>query len=153
MKHGTLPTERNIFQKVVEINARPSQVWHVLTTQALMKQWMMPDFEINIITDWAVGSAMIIRGKMNGKDFENNGTVLQFESEKTLQYSHLSSSSRLPDRPENYSLIEFGLQPIEEKTTLTLTLRNFPTESIYHHLVFYWKVTLEVFKRMIEEQG
>lgn len=114
---------------------------------------MMPDAEIQIFTDWVVGSPMIIRGKMNGKAFENSGTVLQFEPEKTLQYSHLSSISRLPDRPENYSLIEFRIQPTEEQTTLTLTIRQFPTESIYQHLAFYWNVTLEIIKRMIEEQG
>lgn len=153
MNSRTLSTDRKIFNKVVNIDALPSQVWHVLTTPELMKKWMMPDIEINIITDWAVGSPMLIRGNMNGKNFENNGTVLQFETEKTLQYSHLSSLSRLPDQPENYSLIEFRLQPIEKQTALALTLSNFPTESIYQHLAFYWNVTLEALKRMIEEQG
>jgi uncharacterized protein YndB with AHSA1/START domain len=153
MNINTLSKDRKIFKKVVEINALPSQVWHVLTVPGLMKKWMMPDSEINVLTDWTVGSPMIIRGHMNGKDFENNGTVLQFEPEKALQYSHLSSISRLPARPENYSLVEFGLHPIEKQTTLTLTLRNFPTESIYQHLTFYWNGTLGILKRVIEEQG
>ena len=153
MNNDTLSTDRKIFSKVVNINAPTSQVWQMLTTPELMKKWMTPDIEINIITDWAVGSPMIIRGKMNGKNFENNGIILQFEPEKTLQYSHLSSISRLPDRPENYSLVEFRLQPIENETALTLTLSNFPTKSIYQHLAFYWNVALEVLKRVIEEQG
>lgn len=125
----------------------------MLTTPELMKKWVMPDIEIDIITDWAVGGPMIIRGYMNGKKFENNGIVLQFEPEKIVQYSHLSSISRLPDRPENYSLVEFRLQPIENQTTLILTLSNFPTESIYQHLTFYWNVTLDVLKRMIEGES
>ena len=103
MNSNTHSTDRKIFSKVVTINAPPSQVWHVLTAPALMEKWMMPDIEIHIITDWTVGSPMIIRGNMNGKNFVNNGTVLQFEPEKALQYSHLSSISRLPDRPESYS--------------------------------------------------
>jgi hypothetical protein len=89
---------------------------------------------------------------MNGKDFENRGTVLQHEPERRLQYSHLSSISRLSDRPESYSIIGFQLQPLGERTILTLSLSNFPNESIYKHLSFYWNVTLEVLKRMIEEQ-
>jgi hypothetical protein len=44
------------------------------------------------------------------------------------------------------------LQPIEKQTALALTLSNFPTESIYQHLAFYWTVTLEALKRMIEER-
>ena len=95
---------------------------------------------------------MIIRGNMNGKNFENNGIVTKLESEKTLQYSHLSSISRLPDRPESYSLVEFRLQPMGDQTTLALTLSNFPTESIYKHLTFYWNVTLEVLKKVTEAQ-
>lgn len=91
-----------------------------------------------------------MRGHMNGKDFENRGTVLQFEPEKALQYTHLSSISRLPDRPENHATIAFRLIPIGDQTTLELTLSNFHNESIQKHLVFYWNVTLEVLKRTVE---
>ena len=145
---------RSVDQKIIYkmVNAPTSQVWHTLTTPELMKKWMMPDLEINIITDWKVGSPIVIRGTMNEKEFENRGRVLQFEPEKILQYSHLSSISRLPDRPENYSILAFRLNPMENQTSLELTLSNFPTESIYTHLAFYWNVTLEVLKKMIEAQ-
>lgn len=144
--------DKKIFNKVVNIDAPISQVWHVLTEPELMKQWMMPDIEMTVITDWTIGSPMIILGRMNGKNFENRGKVLQFTPETLLQYSHLSSISRLPDQPESYSLIEFQLQPDENKTILTLTISNFPTLSIYQHLAFYWNVTLEVLKRKIEKK-
>jgi uncharacterized protein YndB with AHSA1/START domain len=148
----TPPISGKIFDKTVNINAPTSKVWEALTDPEFMKKWMF-DTEINIITDWEVGNPIVIRGNMNGKTFENNGAVLQFEIEKTLQYTHLSSLSRLPDRPENYSVLEFRLTPLENQTALTLTLSNFPTESIYKHLAFYWNVTLEVLKRMLEEDG
>jgi uncharacterized protein YndB with AHSA1/START domain len=154
MNSDTLPTDSKIFNKAVNIKAPTSQVWHILTTPELMKKWMISeDIEINVSTDWKVGSPMVIRGNMNGNNFKNNGTVLQFEPEKTLEYSHLSSMSRLPDRPENYSIVGFTLNPTEDQTILTLTLSNFPTESIYKHLAFYWNVTLEVLKKMIEKKG
>jgi uncharacterized protein YndB with AHSA1/START domain len=148
----TSVTDGKIVTKTVNIDAPTSKVWEALTNPELMKKWMF-EAEIHIITDWKVGTPIVIRGYMNGKDFENNGIVLQFEPEKILQYSHLSSLSRLPDKPENYSLLEFRLAPMENRTTLTLTLSNFPTESIYKHLVFYWNVTLEILKRMIEDHG
>ena len=112
----------------------------------------MSETEINIITDGKVGSPMIIRGNLHGIKFENKGTVLQFEPEKILQYNYLSSISRLPDQPGNYSSIEFQLALIEDQTALTVLVSNFPTEIIYKHLAFYWNVTLEILKRLIENQ-
>jgi uncharacterized protein YndB with AHSA1/START domain len=153
MDINTLPTSPKIMNKTVQINATTSKVWQMLTTPELMKKWMMSDIDIEIITDWKVGSPIEIRGTMNGKDFENKGTVLQFKPERALQYSHLSSLSRLPDRPENYAVVAFRLNPPGDQTTLTLTLSNFATESIYKHVAFYWNVTLEVLKQMIETSG
>jgi hypothetical protein len=111
----------------------------------------MSETEIHIITDWKVGNPIIIRGNLHGINFENNGKVLKFEPEKILRYSHLSSLSRLPDKPENHSVLDFRLAPVEDQTALTLTVSGFPTESIYKHMAFYWNVTLEILKRMIEE--
>ena len=148
----TSATSGNIFNKTIYINAPTSKVWDALTNPELMQKWMS-ETKIDIITDWKVGNPIVIRGTSNGKNFENNGTVLQFELEKILQYNHLSSLSRLPDKPENFSVLEFRLTPMENQTTLTLALSNFPTETIYKHLAFYWNVTLEILKRMIEEQG
>ena len=120
MDMDTLPADRKVMSKTVSINASTSQVWHMLTTPELMKQWMMSDIEIDIITDWKVGSPLVIRGNMNGKNFENRGMVLQFEPDTTLQYSHLSSLSRLPDQPENYAKVEFRLKPRADQTILSL---------------------------------
>jgi len=148
----TSPINGKLFNKTIHISAPISKVWDTLTTPELMKKWMS-ETDINIITDWSVGSPILIRGRLHGIKFENKGTVLQFEREKILEYSHLSSLSRLPDKPENYSILEFRVEPIHNETNLTLTLSNFPDEIIYKHLVFYWNVTLEIVKRMIEEQG
>jgi uncharacterized protein YndB with AHSA1/START domain len=145
-------TNGKIVSKTIHINAPPLEVWEILTDPELMKKWMF-ETEINIITDWKVGNPIVIRGSLHRINFENKGTVLQFEPEKILQYNHLSSLSRLPDKPENYSIIEFRLAPIRNQTTLTLTVSNFPTETIHKHLAFYWNVTLEIFKRMIENPG
>jgi len=145
------PTNGKLATKAININASPSKVWEALTNPDLMKKWMS-ETEIDIITDWKVRSPIVIRGNLHGIKFKNNGTVLQFEPEKILRYNHLSSLSRLPDKLENYSVVEFILAPAENQTVLTLTLSIFPTETIYKHLVFYWNVTLEILKRLIEKQ-
>lgn len=144
-------TNGNIVSKIVYINAPSAVVWETLTNPELMKKWMS-ETEINIITDWRVGNPMMIRGILHRVKFENKGTVLQFKPEKILQYTHLSSLSRLPDKPENYTILEFSLTPINNRTKLAFTASNFPTESIYKHFAFYWNVTLELLKRMIEKK-
>ena len=145
-------TEVKIVTKTVNINAPTSKVWEALIDPQLMKKWMF-ETEIKIITNWQVGSPIVIRGELSGKQFENTGKVLQFEPEKLLIYSHRNSISRLPDKPASNSILEFRLTPIENQTSLTLTISNFPTESIYKHLAFYWNVALEVLKRQIEAQA
>jgi uncharacterized protein YndB with AHSA1/START domain len=139
------------IKKNVLINAPASIVWETLTNPVLMTKWMgEPEMKIEVITDWELGSPMIIKGFHHVK-FENKGKVLQFEPLKILQYSHLSSLSHLPESPENYAIITFSLVPEHEKTSLTVSVENFPTETIFKHLEFYWKTTAELIKRMCEE--
>lgn len=60
------------------------------------------------------------------------------------------SVSRIADKPENYSILEFVLTPEGRQTILTLTISNFPTEAIRKHLEFYWRTTMVKIKRMVE---
>jgi len=118
-----------------------------------MKKWMGdPDMLLEITTDWAVGAAVIIRG-FHHVNFENRGIVLQFEPPNVLQFTHLSSISRLPDTKENHSVITFTVTPGEMVTMLNVRVENFPTESIYKHLDFYWQGTMTVLKDLIEREA
>lgn len=110
----------------------------------------MAEKEIAIVTDWKIGSPITIHGDWDTAAFENNGAVLKFDPHKMLSYSHLSSLSNLPDEIGNYTIIEFALTPREDETLLTLTLSNFPTESIYKHFAFYWNGTLVLLKDFAE---
>jgi len=142
----------NKIEKTISINALPFEVWEYLTDLNLMKKWMgEPEMKIEVITDWGLGNPILIKG-YHHLNFENRGTVLQFDTNKTIQYSHLSSISYLPDTIENHSIITFILTPHEKQTLLTITVENFPTESIYKHFDFYWQGTLIVLKNFIEQQ-
>lgn len=140
------------IESEVTINAPPSAVWRALTRPDLMRQWMgEPETKIEIFTDWGVGKPIVVKG-FHHAQFENKGMVLQFEPYSVLRYSHLSSLSKLPDNSENYSVIEFRLKPSEDQTLLTLAVSNPPIESIFKHLEFYWKVTIGILKKFIEER-
>jgi uncharacterized protein YndB with AHSA1/START domain len=139
------------FAKRILINSDPATIWKTLTKPELMKQWMgEPEMGIEIQTDWKVNNPIIISGYHHIK-FENKGAVLQYDLNRTLKYSHLSSISHLEDKPDNYSIIEFEITPFEGQTMLALTISNFPTEIICKHLSFYWRTTVEKIKILVEK--
>ncbi len=139
------------IEKHILIDAAPETVWDYLTKPELMKAWMGEEgMALEIVTDWVVGHSIIIKGFHHGP-FENNGVVMQCELGKILQYNHLSSVSRLPDVTENYTVMTFHLRPEKQQTFLSVSAENFPTESIYQHLNFYWAGTLFILKQVIEQ--
>lgn len=137
-------------ERSVLINASASKVWACLTDPNLMKEWMgEPGMHLEISTNWIVGTPISIKG-FHHAYFENKGTIMQFDPQKIIQYSHWSSLSHLPDTKENYTNITFLLSPDEEKILLKVRIENFPTASIYQHLNFYWRGTMKVLKDIAE---
>lgn len=138
------------IENTIIIDAALDVVWRFLTEPELMKQWMgEKEMDIGVETDWKVGNPIIITG-FHHANFQNTGTVIAYNNNELLSYLHLSSLSHLPDVKENYSLITFLLKAIDQNTQLTLHVENFPTESIYRHMDFYWRGTLSVLKDFIE---
>ena len=143
----------NLIEKTVVINALATNVWKALTQPFLMKQWMgEEEMNLHIQTSWAVNTPITISG-FHHLPFVNKGIILEFDEGKVLSYSHNSSLSRLPDEPENYSVIKFNLSPADTQTALTLTITNFPTETIYKHLEFYWQSTIVLLKKFVESSN
>jgi uncharacterized protein YndB with AHSA1/START domain len=138
------------IEKSILIHAAPSVVWDALTSPGIMKVWMAEsEMRLDIQADWEVGGSIIIKG-YHHKEFVNSGTVLHFDPPLRLTYTHSSSLSRLPDKPESHSILEFELTPQGEQIALRLTITNFATDSIFKHLDFYWTGTLAILKQHIE---
>lgn len=141
------------FSTTILIDSEPSKVWASLTDPKLISDWMgQPEMKLEVETSWKTNSPIFIRGFHHIK-FENKGIVLKYIDNEILSYSHLSSVSRLPDKIENYSILEFVLTPETKKTILTLNISNFPTETIQKHLQFYWRGTIHRVKEFVETQG
>jgi uncharacterized protein YndB with AHSA1/START domain len=142
----------NAITKTIIIQAPVSVVWKYLTVPELMKTWMLDeDMELEIISDWKVEMPFIMKGKIHDIDFENKGKIIKYQQEKTFAYSLLSSLSNLSDTEENYSCIEFDLDSMDSQTTLNIFISNFPEESIYRHLNFYWNLAIEGLKQQVEK--
>jgi len=144
---------QKILKKEITINAGDGHVWNALTNPDVMVQWMgEPEMKMQVITTWDVGSSLVIKG-FHHTPFANKGIVIKFVPTSILEYSYLSSLSRLPNRPENYTLLEFLLTPVENQTLVQLNIRGFPTETIYRHVDFYWTSTLILLKQTIEKNA
>lgn len=150
---GTPDGEDDLFMTSVTIRTDAATVWRALTNPAVMKQWLGdPEMGIEIVTDWTVGEPIVIRGNHNGP-FENRGVVLVCDYLNALSYTHLSSVSHLPDLPRNYAAFSFSLSEQNFETVLKLEVKNFATESIRKHLIFYWRTTLVLIKNLLEQSG
>lgn len=142
-----------LIVKTIAIVAAPAKVWHVLTTPAMIPQWMS-DEELTVSLEGHVGGAIVIRGLLHGMPFENHGTVRAFEPERRFAYSYWStlSASRLADALENHTLVSFALAPVDQGTLLTLTLSDFAEPAIRPHADLYWGPTLQILKAVCEQR-
>jgi uncharacterized protein YndB with AHSA1/START domain len=134
----------------IVINAPTSAVWEALTKPELIKKYF---FGTNTETTWKVGSPIRFHGEYEGKKYEDKGTVLAFEPEKSLQYSYWSSMSGIEDKPENYVTVTYSLSAENGKTKVVITQENIPDEKTKDHSEQNWKKVLVSLKEMIESNG
>jgi uncharacterized protein YndB with AHSA1/START domain len=109
----------------VTIDAPADQVWDALTNPAKVKRYM---HGTNLSTDWKVGSPIAWRGEWKGQSYEDKGEVLEIDPPHFVKYTHWSPMGGSEDRAENYHTVKVELAEEGEKTGLTLTQDNNPTQ-------------------------
>jgi hypothetical protein len=77
--------------------------------------------------------------------------ILQFKPERTLQYSHFSPLSGLPDKPESYHIVTIELSDEGDQTRVSLTQDNNPTEEEREHSEKNWEMMLVALKKFLEQ--
>lgn len=137
------------------INAPPTAVWKALTTPSALKQFF---FGSDIVTDWRVGSPIRFRGTWNGKPYEDKGTIQTFEVDRRLAFTHWSPLSKLEDKPENYHIVSFDLQPVNGRTEVVLTQTNQSdseplTPENRKEYAKNWTMLLDGLKKVVEVEG
>ena len=65
----------------ISIGAPRTRVWEALTKPELVKQYF---FGTNVVTAWKIGEPILFRGEWEGKPYEDRGTVLSFEPDRSL---------------------------------------------------------------------
>jgi uncharacterized protein YndB with AHSA1/START domain len=136
-----------IARSSITIDAPAAQVWDALVDPTAIKQYM---FDTNVTSDWKKGSPIVWKGEWKGKAYEDKGVIRQIEPGRALQYTHFSPLAGLPDRPENYHTVTIQLSAEGERTRVSLTQDNNPTEEARAHSESNWGMMLEGLKKFVE---
>ena len=141
-----------VVSESIEINSPPSAVWNALTDPEIIKKYL---FGTETITDWKKGSEVIFQGEYGENKqhkYRDKGVILQNILNKELSYSYWSGFSGLEDKPENYSIVTYTLEPLEDnKTLFTWTQQGYATEENYQHSLEGMKEFLKKIKGIIED--
>ncbi|GAA3319769.1 SRPBCC domain-containing protein [Arthrobacter ramosus] len=136
-----------IASSTITIHASADRVWSVITDPQAIKEFM---FGTDVLTDWTVGGPIAWRGTWQGKEYEDKGTVLEFEPGKRLVNTHFSPLSGQDDAPENYHTLTWTLEPEDGMTKLTLAQDNNASPDEAAHSKGMWDSLVESVKNIAE---
>ncbi len=139
--------KRLIIIKTRQVNATVTKVWETLTESST--DWN--GIKIETKSEWLPNSDIIFSFTWDGKEYADKGKIIRFDKEKAFSYTYWSAFSGLPDQPENYSKIEFLLEPNETGVDLKLIHSDFATETMYEHSDKNWEETLNTIKSKCEK--
>jgi hypothetical protein len=108
-------------------------------------------FETEVNTDWKEGSPILWKGKWEGKTYVDKGMIIKNIPLKTIELTHFSPLSGLPDKEENYHTLIYDLSSSGNRTILHLTQDNNPDEMSRNHSEKNWMMMLQNLKNTIEK--
>ncbi len=140
---------KNLVAKAsIVISAPREQVWKALVDPDAIRQYM---FGTQVVSHWYVGSPIVWKGEWQGKSYEDKGTILQLQPERTLQYNHFSPLSGMPDLPENYHRVTVELSPKGNQTEVVLAQDHNASEEERTHSEQNWAMMLAALKKFVEK--
>jgi uncharacterized protein YndB with AHSA1/START domain len=137
-----------IARTATTINATSAEVWDALVDPKAIKQYMLG---ADVASDWREGHPITWKGEWQGKSYKDKGVILQLKPGRTLQYSHFSPLSGLPDKPENYHTVTIDLEGKGEQTRVSLAQDNNPTEEARDDAEKNWGMMLTGLKKFLEQ--
>jgi uncharacterized protein YndB with AHSA1/START domain len=141
--------DKNLIARAsISINARREDVWKALVNPEAIKQYM---FGTTVVSDWHEGSPIVWKGEWQGKPYEDKGVILQLKPERTIQYSHFSPLSGVPDRPENYHTVTIELSADGNQTHVSLTQDKNATDEERAEAEKNWGMMLAGLKKLVEQ--
>ena len=139
-----------VVSKSIIITASPSEVWDALTQADKIKVYL---FGTETITDWKVGSPIIFQGEYQGNEYKDKGNVIENKFKKLLKYNYWSGFSGVDDRLENYSIVTYILDLVDNnQTKLTWRQEGFATKEGQQHSENGLSGMLGQIKKLVENR-
>ena len=136
-----------VATSTITIGAPASRVWSVITDPDAAKEFM---FGTELVTDWTVGGPILWRGTWDGKEYEDRGSILEFEPGRRLVVTHFSPLSGQADAPENYHTLTWTLEDQAGATQLTLAQDNNASAEDADHSKGMWDSLVKSVKGIAE---
>jgi uncharacterized protein YndB with AHSA1/START domain len=141
--------DKNLVATVsISIAAPNNKVWDALVNPEAIRQYF---FGTTVVSDWHLGSPIVWKGDWQGKPYEDKGVIIQFDPGRTIQYSHFSPLSGLPDKPENYHTVTVKLSASEDLTLVSLSQDKNGSEEERVHSEQNWGMMLTALKKYLEQ--
>lgn len=134
-----------VVELAAVVAASPADVWRALTTPALLERWM-GDFGFR--SSWVVGGPFAVVGPLNGRAYEEAGTLLACEPPTLLRFDHWSRLWRIPDGPGGRAVMTIRCAAEGDGTRVSLTHALPLAEAIAPHSRFFWGVALERLRQL-----
>jgi uncharacterized protein YndB with AHSA1/START domain len=113
------------IKNTITINAPVSKVWDALINPEQTKKYM---FGCEALSDWKAGSTLLWKGTYEGKEMVFvKGSILELIPEKLLKYTTFDPNSTILDVPENYLIVTYELETLNEQTVLKVTQGDYNT--------------------------
>jgi uncharacterized protein YndB with AHSA1/START domain len=144
--------QKPVVEVDTTIAADPKTVWSAMTAKG--KSALFAGTKVD--TDWQVGHPITFSGDWKGKAFKDRGEIQSFKAGEELSFTHWSEMGGKPDRPENYHVVRYVLQPVGDRTKVTLSQLNMgeaaeidaKTKADYTK---NWKMMLDGLKETVEK--
>jgi uncharacterized protein YndB with AHSA1/START domain len=154
MRHGPIEREVEMAGIVataeIDVAASPERVWSALTDPDEIQQYM---FGTRVETDWQPGHSIRWKGEWEGKPYEDKGTVVSCEPERSLVVTHFSPLTGQDDVPENYHTLTYSLAANEGGTHVSLSQDNNGSDEEAQHSQENWAMMLGGLKKHVENGG
>ena len=112
--------EKKFIINEIEIKAKASKIWDVLTKAEYTKEYM---FGCETVSDWKVGSLLEWKGKWDGQDMIFvKGFILKNKPFESFVYTVFDpNNSSIKDVPENYLTVSYELKDLNGMVQLKVT--------------------------------
>lgn len=133
----------------INIQSTPEKVWDVLTNPEQIKEYL---FGTEVLTNWNIGNSIIFQGDYNGQQYKDKGNVIENKKNELLKYDYWSGFSGLDDKPENYSVVTYKIEKLDDNfVNFTWHQQGFSSEEGKCHTEEGLITMLEKIKELAEE--